>query len=522
MDLERELGEIGRECSLQLLKNFSKLDILPWYHSGKIADKTTTNVQFIRYDPLNTCFRSLPGAPRFFQGALKAGRLSSQELTELLTRLLAFCRQLLPRYNGHFSAEINGTIGQMVRRAADLQDHGLLEIERDFSPDDLFAAMPWVCRPHKHFATSGFRPIAVPQSLIAAAKQPFTALSVGIDAVGAGPGAGLSFTEIMNVLDLLEGKVGDRQAKPHDQGAANKIALPSITGGFQGLTVANFVNLSDAGQHRVLGHLYQFGETIGRTYEEIRHRHAERILQKHDNIEDVAKAFLTILPPTEHIIVSKGKDMAGLQLRREEDYWVGYSVMPKDQATAISALNDADDFLASVNGDQFRVQVKIVDDLPSLDPVLMRFRMKANMMRITSTLDRTFNMPVLRRNDVRLVVESLERQIADGIRLQAGCKALYLFDAILRNYEHGEIRLHNEGCRKFMEAKLNKPPSGYQVVGKAAGAYLRLARKFIQLGLQFDTPAGAVLRVRWRPLLDAAISSIREPAGSTKPVSIAS
>ena len=515
----RELGEISRECSLQLIKNFSKLDILPGLSSTKKPDVTRGSFQFLRYDPLNTCFRTLPDAQRRFQDAAKAGVVSREEASALLTRLLEFCQRILPRYDGRFIPEISKTIAPIVRRAADLQKHGL-PFEREFSPDELFSLIPWACRPKTHFAAGGFRHITVRENLMAAAKRPFTALFIGIDIVCVGPSAGLSAREIAGLLDLLEGKPSsiDIPARPRDQ--TIKTVLPSVSGGFQGITFANFVNLSDVGQHRVLHHLYQFGETIGQKCEEIRQQQAKILLDHYDGIHDVAKAFLTVLPPTEFIIVSKGAETIALLLTREEDYWAGYSIASKERLSALLKSGEGDEFLMAVNGEQFRLRVKLVDELMSLDPVLMRFRMKSNLARLTSTMDRGSDLQVLRCNDVLAVVDNLERQITDGVKPQAAAKALYWFEQILRNYEAGEARLHNDGCRQFMIAKLGKQKvSAYQLVGKASTSYQKLIRKFIQAGLRFEPPAGAILRVRWKPL-DQALDPDYAMVGRSVPVAI--
>ena len=503
IDLQ-ELGETGRECSLQLLKNFSKQGILPWNSLDRVASGTTGSAQFLRYHPLTTSFRTLPDAPRHFQAALKAGLLTSQQSQTLSRRLLEFCRKKLTIYNGRFNTEVDRQIGQMVRRAADLYDHGLLDNDRHFLPDDLYAAMPWPCRPHKHF-NGAFGPIALTANLMAAAKQPLIALSVGIDAVSVGPTAGLTAEHIHAILDMLEGKLSELPAGVSTTNTLSKIALPSIVGGFQGLAIANFMNLGDANQQRVSNYVYQYTETIGQKCEELRRREAEAILHGHDNLLDVARAFLIILPPTESIIVSKAKEIVGLELQREQDYWAGYEPSTKDRLSAPALQGEIENFLATINGDRFHVQVRLVEDLQSLDPVLTRLRMKSTMRRITSSLDQSYSLPTIKRNELTVISDNLERQIAENIRSRSAAKVLYLIDAVLRHYQDGEVRVHNDGCRKFMQAKLGDPTVGYQVTGKSAGGYQRLLRKFVEEGLQFDTPMGAVLRVRWRPVLDLNI-----------------
>jgi hypothetical protein len=498
----RELGDVSRECSLQLLKNFSKLGISAWNSQDRVARGATGSAQFLRYHPLTTTFRTLPDAPRHFQAALKAGLLTSQQSQALSRRLLEFCRKKFAIYSGRFSAELDRQLGQMVRRASDLYDHGLLDNDRHFLPDDLYAVMPWPCRPKKHF-NGDLGPIAVTANLITASKQPLIALSVGIDAVSVGPTAGLSAEHIHAILDILEGKSSYLPSGVSTANTLSKIALPSIVGGFQGLGIANFMNLADGHQQRVSNYVHQYTETIGQKCEELRRGEAEAILRRYDNLLDVARAFLIILPPTETIVVSKAKEVVGLELQREKDYWAGYEPIAKDKLSTRALDGETESFIATINGDRFQVRVNLVEDLQSLDPVLTRLRMKSTMRGITSSLDQSYSVPTIKRNELATIHDNLERQIAENVKSRSAAKVLYLIEAVLKHYQDGEVRVHNEGCRKFMEEKLSEPASGYQVTGKSAGGYQRLVRKLVEEKLQFETPAGAVLRVKWRPALEA-------------------
>jgi hypothetical protein len=497
IDLEQDLGEISRECSFQILKHFSRLDILPWNASPKDLSKTNGRVEFLRYDPLTTTFRTLPDAPRRFQGALKVGLLTGQQAHLLSTRLLEFCRRALARYDGHYSLELGGKIARMVRHAAELQDSGLLEIDRDFLPDDLYAAMPWASRPD-YFGAGEVKSIPVRENLVAAPKQPFTALGIAIDAVCSGPSAGLKVENIFAILDLLGGRDVDISTTINGEDTRIKIVIPSVAGGFQGITIGNFINCSDAVLYRLLNPLQQYGETIGHKCEEIRHHRAAHLLENNDGLEDVAKAFLTILPPVNRIIAVKGKECAGLELRLEDVYWAGYAPMSRGRVAQVQDAKEYDEFLIRINGDTVRMQVQLVEDLPSLNPVLTRFRMKSNIARVTSSLAQGVGQPIVRRSELLLVHESLERQIAEGVKIQSACKALYVVDAMLKNYDEGETRIHNGSARAFITKRLGRPAVGYQVAGKSSDKLIKEINRLIR-GVQFEAPTNAVLRARWRP-----------------------
>ncbi len=351
--LENELEEIGRECNLQLLKNFAKLGISPWYSSGLSATaKPSSSALFLPYDPLNTCFRMLPNAPRRFEGALKVGILSKADTHLLSGRLLAFCQDKLARYNGFYSAELSGRVTQIIRRASEIHDHGLLDIEKDLLPDDLYMAIPWPAS-RRYFEVAGFAPIPKTRVLLAATEQPLTALAIGIDAVCAGPSVGLSPPTILAILDLLDGKRTDLPDAAVDPALRSRAVLPAISGGFHGVTMANFSKSPEANQHAVLHHLYQVGETIGQKCQEMRYRDARRILQTYDNILDVVKAFILILPPTERILVSKGLETVGLHVGHEHGCWAGYRQTPRDQFARVEVNAEvvcSDDKRGSIPG----------------------------------------------------------------------------------------------------------------------------------------------------------------------------
>jgi hypothetical protein len=504
IDLEQQLGEISRECNFHLLKQLSKLDILPWNAAPQHPGKASGVVQFLRYDPTSTSFRTLPNT-RCFQGAVKVGLLDNHQAQLLSVRLLDFCRQMLPRYDGYYSAELGGKIARIVRRAADLQDMGLIEIDRDFLPDDLYAAMPWAGKP-EYFAAGGVKRVPIAENLLKALKHPLMVLGVGIDAVCRGPSAGLTVSDILELLDQLQKGESKTSTVKSNSDALTRMMIPSIAGGFQGFTVANFVNLSDAVLYEVVNHLHQFGETIGQKCEQVRQQGAKEILRTYDSLEDVADAFLMIFPPVNHIIVARGKNAYGLELNREDGVWAGYSQMSKHQLAVAQGAKENDRYFAKFGGDNFRIEVKLMDDLPTLEPALTRIRMTDSMARITSSIDEASPRPAVRRNELISVLENLERQISDGVKVQASCRALYVLDAILKNYADGETRLHNAAARSFITRRLGRPAVGYQVAGKSSDRLVKEIARLIH-DIQFETPTNAVLRARWRPT-NAQLSSI--------------
>jgi hypothetical protein len=277
-----------------------------------------------------------------------------------------------------------------------------------------------------------------------------------------------------------------------------RIIIPSIAGGFQGFTVANLINLNDDVLFEVVSHLHQYGETIGQKYAQIRNQKAKELLNKCDSLEDVAESFLIILPPVEHIIVTRGKEACGIELNLEGGIWAGYNQMSKQRLQAAQDIKENDRYFAEVGGDTFKIDISLMEDLPALEPAFTRFRMKDSMARIASSIDKGMPKSTVRRGELISVLETLERQISDGVKVQASYRALYVVEAILSNYAGGETRLHNAAARLLITKRLGRPAVGYQVAGKSSERLIKEISRLIS-GISFDAPTNAVLRARWRP-----------------------
>lgn len=311
MQLFQELGEISRECNFQLLKHLSKLNILPWYTQLKDASKTRGSLQFLRYDPLTTCFRTLPDVPCRFQDAIKIGRITRLLAHLLSTRLLELCCCHLAQYDGHYVVELSGDIVHVARRAADLDDLGLLEVGRDLLPDDLLAAIPWPCMPD-YFAGNGCNRT---QANGATARQQFVVFSVGIGTECVGLSAGFAAVDILAVLGDLAGRSNNTQYSVDDAKKQIKVITPFITGDFQGLTIGIFRNASDAKCDRIFNRFYQSDETAGN--EKVFQLQMEILLTNNDGLGESAQPVSCINSNLRSVFSLLGNKASGGKIVRK-------------------------------------------------------------------------------------------------------------------------------------------------------------------------------------------------------------
>src|SRR5262245_57920011 len=98
-----ELDELNSRYTAQLFKEFAELGIHAWYDGSVSGPVCRGGAFFAVYDPFETCFRLFPSSTRYFQASLLSGLISRQRAMALSRLLMAFTRQILPRYGGRFS-----------------------------------------------------------------------------------------------------------------------------------------------------------------------------------------------------------------------------------------------------------------------------------------------------------------------------------------------------------------------------------------------------------------------------------
>ena len=499
-----DLGELHQACSTRFLRKIAELGISPWYDKRTSRADSRGVALFARYDGQHACLRMLPNAPRYFQTSLLKGMISTDEANRMLRRLLEFCRNVVPKYDGYFSHELKmGRIANILRQAENLDDYDLYQAHHGLLPDELFANLPWPCLPEKHFRSSVFGASGLePEVAEAVASQPLRALGIAVDFICMGPGTGLPCDAIMSIFDALEGG-GDqffaKGAYGEQRATVQRIVLPCLIDGFQGLTIGIFSSLPPKHQDQVLRQLLQFNETLGQKCAAIRRQEGMTMLEGASNPIEMARGILRLIPPSASVTVTDGEERAGFHMRLENDYWAGYEFTAVDELN--SALDEEGDltFSVSLHGRPVTISIRMLSGFDGLDPYLARLRMIEVLWPILSSLRIKDIAQYLLLSEVITAHQGLLEQINKERGAHAACKLLYLMDAVLRRYSAGEVVIGNEGCRKFMADRLKRVPTGYQVCGKAAEKYESDITKLLPNRFTFETLNATKISVRWQP-----------------------
>jgi hypothetical protein len=499
----QQLGDINRACSTHLLKNFEREGIAHWW--TQTGAETKGAAVFAYYDPISTCLRVMPGAPRFFQAAFRNGLLSPNEASDLSRTLLTVLDTLLVEYSGYFLEEIRQSrFYEDMISIADTDDFSLHEAHHNLAPDDIYAQIPWPLMPGLHFKLSKFSPAGIRGNYIAnAARHPLRAINIAVEIASLGPSISITAESIRSVLGWL-GK--PPRARNVDELASfesvdlQKVVIPAFNAGFQGIVFGVFRSLPETLQPFVINQLQQFASTIGEHLAYHREQELASALERAQNLNDYARAFMAFLPPVEHAVFGSDMQMLGFRTCREVDYLAGYQ--PIERAAIDAAFDDPENEIIEPHGlgSKIRIRIKMLGDAAGLSPTftIMRLRPRLSIFPSLST-DETKS---LSRVELASIYHSLRRQVLEGRGAITACKKLYLIDAVIQHFDEGEVSLSNNKARDFLQRILGKPIAGYHVAGKAAKRFEAEIEKLAPERFVFEMLSTHSLRVRWHPKIE--------------------
>jgi hypothetical protein len=492
-DAINELGELYFNCSTHLFQNFQRAGISYWWENKPGCPKG--GAIFTYYDSDMTCLRLMPNAPNIFHASVSNNVISHTNALVVSHELLTTLGSLLDEYSGFFAPEIKtGPVGQSVRYAAEPHARSILAAHRNLGPDELYAAMPWPLMPEFHFRLGVFSRAGIQGDYIEIASQaPLRAMSIAIDIVSRG--ASLKMESITSRLNWMKGRRRSRLAidSEHDFGW-DKILVPCFAGGFQGITFALFERLPLELHQFVMSELQQFSATVGEAVAKCRQQYVASTLARCSNLREYANAFMTMLPPAEHVLFLAGGERLGFSIAREANYLAGYRSLHGE------ALNAAFSDLANapIGGcRQPQIFAKFLTDPEAPSPVFMLLRLNPHLTGLPPLpID---DVHPLSRMELGQLSHGLRRQIKDGHGAMAASKKLFLVETALQDFDAGEAVLSNSKARQYTERVLGKPNQGYHVAGKAAKKFEEDIRKLVPKRFLFESVSAHSVRVRWRP-----------------------
>jgi hypothetical protein len=356
-----------------------------------------------------------------------------------------------------------------------------------------------------HFKLSRFSPAGIRGNYIAfAAQYPLRAINLAVEIATLGPSINLTTENILSVLRWLRHPIEGRKIEELiaiESVDLQKIAIPAFNGGFQGIVFGFFKALPEDLQPFIINQLHQFASTLGEYLAYHREQELALALERSENLADYARSFMEFLPPVEHAIFGSDSQMVGYQAVREAQYLAGYRLIERTELA--SAFEDPQNEIIEPNGlgSKIRIRIKMLTDAIGLSPMftISRLRPRLSVFPALST-DET---QPLSRVELATIYHRLRRQVLEGRGAITACKKLYLIDAVLQQFDQGEVLLSNNKARDFLKRSLGRTIAGYHVAGKAAKRLETEIAKLMPDRFVFEMLSTHSLRVRWRPKIDA-------------------
>ena len=489
------LAKLYLSCSTHLFKNLAEEGIAYWWDK---TDQPKGGSAFFYYDSIYTCLRLMPNAPRFFTSSVKSGIVSAADADLLSRELLRTSHQLLERYTGCFAEELKtGIIGESIRRGGDPDDLDLHDAHQTLTPDDFFANLPWPLIPREHFKDAQATPAGLRRNYIAeAAEEPLRAITIAADSVVFGSSLLLDAPRtIQQVFEVLRSEPGAviANALPTSDDL-QKITVPCLVGGFQGIAFGIFQRLPERLQPYVTSQLQQFSATVGENIAALRAETSKAALINATCLWDYARALLGLLPPTDHLVCVRGKEKVGLRLIREGQYLGGYRKMGATNVDQV--LLDRQSQRLNTPDAEIQIIVRLARDCGNISPMftLLRMRPQIDSMPMLSAE----NLEPLTQTELAAIHMGLRRQLKQSRGAIAATKKLFLIETVLQHYDRREITLSNAMAKEFAERTLGRTVAGYHVTGKAARKFETDVQKLAPRRFSFQRVSTTAIRVTWR------------------------
>lgn len=502
-----ELDELNSFCSAQLSKNFSEHGIYAW-HDGSVPGKTCRGgAVFALYDPFDTCFRFFPNNTKYFQASLFGGLISNRQAIALSRELIAFCSQILPRYDGRFSQELRASvINRYLDKENSRADLSLLEAQKGQFPDVLFSSIPRICT-KSHFAGGEFTDVVFRKDdIISLAKQPLQAIAAAAEMISFGPGLNLPVRAIHTILEwLAEGcdLSPKKNSRTYQKAHTEKIVIPAQSNGLQGIIFGFFHNIHADIRNDVRCEIRQFAQRLADRAALARQMRFLQSIKTSRNPRHIAKSLLGIMSPVDHLVIENAKECVGYRLQTDGDSWIGYKETSGEDAEALTRNASNEVMSTTIGGQSFRIHSKALKSFPFIASV---FSWLHALTKINPNLEQARHedgIKPLEMAELQELEVMLQHQIEEGRGVYTACRILHLIDMVHQNYAAGEFVMTNHRSQSFMREKLAKTDvNGYQVCGEALAKFQIDIDKLIPHRFLFEPITNKNVRVRWLPICE--------------------
>ena len=238
-----------------------------------------------------------------------------------------------------------------------------------------------------------------------------------------------------------------------------KVILPMLSRGLQGVVSGIFTDVPKAQIEPILTSLLQFGESVSDVYADLRWKAFIEAIEQELDEEALAREVINVVSPIAKIVVSQHGRRAGYKIGTESNYWAGYErLVPKELTAARSECGFA---VAGPYGAE--IYIEPLTDVPNLNPEFMRIRIENFLNQTLGSVPAAQTANPLAFAEIRRLRLEFEEYAQDERVSIAKLRQLYVIQKIEKFWHKASVKISNSEMKGFLESRGRDAKNGYQV-----------------------------------------------------------
>jgi hypothetical protein len=328
--------------------------------------------------------------------------------------------------------------------------------------DRLYETCPLPFHPERHLEVQSFRRITMEGEIEFYSASAWLAWTEALDLICHGCWAGFGATSILQMVKAL----GERIAgvPPELIGIADavlgqKVILPMLSRGLQGIVAGIFTDVPKAQIEPILTSLLQFGESVSDVYADLRWKAFIEAIEQDLDEETLAREVINVVSPIAKIVVSRHGRRAGYKIGTESNYWAGYErLVSKELAAARSERG-----FVVAGPYSAEIYIEPLTDVPNLNPEFMRIRIENFLNQTLGSAPSVQTTNPLTFAEIRRLRLEFEEYAQDARVSIAKLRQLYVIQKIEKFWHKASVKISNSEMKGFLESRGRDAKNGYQV-----------------------------------------------------------
>jgi hypothetical protein len=283
-----------------------------------------------------------------------------------------------------------------------------------------------------------------------------------LDLVCHGCWAGFKPGSILHMVKVLGQKIAGVPPELidiEDAVLGQKVILPMLSRGLQGIVAGIFTDVPKAQIEPILTSLLQFGESVSDVYADLRWKAFIEVLEQALDEEALAREVINVVSPIAKIVVSRDGRRAGYKIGTESNYWAGYErLAPKELTAARSEYG-----FAVAGPYSAEIYIEPLTDVPNLNPEFMRIRIENFLNQTLGSAPSVQTTNPLTFAEIRRLRLEFEEYAQDARVSIAKLRQLYVIQKIEKFWHKASVKISNSEMKGFLESRGRDAKNGYQV-----------------------------------------------------------